>query len=138
MLPNLRVIMTTISVKLAGCAFHCQLVAKKSNNLVTLLVYWILCSTDSGTEVFSSQLQKAILSPEEIPDGADVKPPFNAYSPPGNITTGKVYYVNYGSEQDFKWLKDNNIDVNGSVVIARYGKLFRANKVRRHTSHRTL
>ena len=95
-------------------------------------------STDNGTEVFSSQLQEAILRPEDIPARADVKPPFNAYSPPGNITTGNVYYVNYGSEQDFKWLKDNNINVNGSVVIARYGKLFRANKVRRHTSHRTL
>ena len=102
-----------------------------------MLVYWILCSTDNGTEVFSSQLQEAILRPEDIPDGADVKPPFNAYSPPGNITTRKVYYVNYGSEQDFNWLKDNNIDVNESVVIARYGKLFRANKVRRlsHIAH---
>ena len=99
-----------------------------------MLVYWILCSTDNGTEVFSSQLQEAIRGR----DGADVKPPFSAYSPPGNITTRKVYYVNYGSEQDFNWLKDNNIDVNGSVVIARYGKLFRANKVRRQTSHHTL
>ncbi|KAF6019348.1 hypothetical protein EB796_022315 [Bugula neritina] len=41
-----------------------------------------------------------------------------------------MIYVNYGREEDFHWLKtEQNVDFEGSVVIARYGKIFRADKV---------
>lgn len=32
-------------------------------------------------------------------------------------------------EDDFKWLKNNNFDVKNKIVICRYGKIFRGNKV---------
>lgn len=41
-----------------------------------------------------------------------------------------MVYVNYGREQDFEKLKDLNVTVDGHIVIARYGKIFRGNKVR--------
>jgi len=84
-----------------------------------------------GVMVFESQKKEKTLRPEdEFPDHKIV-PPFNAYSPPGDITSSKMIYVNYGREEDFHWLKtEQNVDFEGSVVIARYGKIFRADKVR--------
>lgn len=80
--------------------------------------------------MFTSQAEEAVLRPEDIPDGVDIVPPFNAYSPAGDIETEKLYYVNYGLESDFLWLMNNrSINLTGSVVIARYGKAFRGNKV---------
>ena len=37
-----------------------------------------------GRSVYKSNLTEPILTPEE--DKTDVVPPFNAYSPPGNLT----------------------------------------------------
>ena len=59
-------------------------------------------------------------------------PPFNAYSAAGDVISKKLFYVNYGREKDFYWLKHNkSIDFKDSVVIARYGKIFRGNKVKK-------
>lgn len=43
--------------------------------------------------------------------------------------TGLVY-VNYGREEDFEALAKLGVNVSGTIVIARYGKIFRGNKVR--------
>jgi hypothetical protein len=41
-----------------------------------------------------------------------------------------LVYVNYGRVEDYKWLDDNtNINVTGRIVLARYGKIFRGDKV---------
>ena len=39
-------------------------------------------------------------------------------------------YVNYGRIEDYDKLKELNIDVNGTIAIARYGQIFRGDKVR--------
>jgi len=40
-------------------------------------------------------------------------------------------YVNYGREEDFQFLEKNTqINIQGKLVLARYGKIFRGNKVR--------
>lgn len=40
-------------------------------------------------------------------------------------------YVNYGRVEDYQWLVSNkSINVTGKIVIARYGKIFRGDKVR--------
>lgn len=40
-------------------------------------------------------------------------------------------YVNYGRDEDFKYVTDVvNINVTGNIVIARYGKIYRGDKVR--------
>jgi len=41
-----------------------------------------------------------------------------------------MVYVNYGRVEDFDWLKKSaGIDVRGKICIARYGQIFRADKV---------
>ena len=41
-----------------------------------------------------------------------------------------MVYANYGRVEDFDELeKTYNVNVSGKIVIARYGKIFRGNKV---------
>ena len=46
------------------------------------------------------------------------------------ILQGDLLYVNYGRIEDFTWLKEEkNVDFTGKICIARYGKIFRGDKV---------
>ena len=58
---------------------------------------------------------------------ADVLPPYNAFSPDGEVRGG-VVYVNYGRIEDYETLARHGIDVTGKIVIARYGATFRGMK----------
>lgn len=43
---------------------------------------------------------------------------------------GELVYVNYARTEDFfKLEREMNINCTGKIVIARYGKIFRGNKV---------
>lgn len=45
---------------------------------------------------------------------------------------GDLLYVNYARIEDFfKLERDMKINCSGKIVIARYGKVFRGNKVRK-------
>lgn len=57
-------------------------------------------------------------------------PTFNGYSPstPSEGVSGPVVYANYGRREDFELLAKSGVDVEGAVVICRYGKLFRGSK----------
>lgn len=48
-----------------------------------------------------------------------------------NLTLqSELMYVNYGRVEDYQWLVSNkSINVTGKIVIARYGKIFRGDKV---------
>uniref|UniRef100_A0A8C5FKT6 N-acetylated alpha-linked acidic dipeptidase 2 n=1 Tax=Gadus morhua TaxID=8049 RepID=A0A8C5FKT6_GADMO len=81
-----------------------------------------------GNEVFNTSLA------EPVPDGyegvADIIPPYSAFSPKGQ-PEGELVYVNYGRTEDFVQLKrEMGINVTGKIVIVRYGKIFRGNKVK--------
>ncbi|XP_067130072.1 N-acetylated-alpha-linked acidic dipeptidase 2-like isoform X1 [Centruroides vittatus] len=54
---------------------------------------------------------------------------FNGFSPPGDVTAEPVY-VNYGRVEDFDELENLGVNVSGKICIARYGKIFRGNKVK--------
>jgi len=56
-----------------------------------------------------------------------VIPTFNGYAPTGNVTA-EVVYVNYGSIDDFTYLKEQGIELEGKIAIARYGSIFRGVK----------
>lgn len=56
-------------------------------------------------------------------------PGFHAYSPSG-MAVAEVVYANYGRSEDFKALKRMGINVTGSIVIARHGKIFRGTVVK--------
>ncbi|HUS18096.1 MAG TPA: M28 family metallopeptidase [Terriglobales bacterium] len=52
---------------------------------------------------------------------------FNGYSPSGEAEAD-IVYANYGRPEDFKKLKEMNIDVRGKIALVRYGQNFRGVK----------
>ena len=58
-----------------------------------------------------------------------VLPPFLSYSPPGVVPAADLMYANYGTVKDFEELEKKNLTCTGKIVIMRYGKIFRGNKV---------
>ncbi|XP_039258717.2 putative N-acetylated-alpha-linked acidic dipeptidase [Styela clava] len=88
---------------------------------------YVAIMTKTGNEVFKSQPKEKIL--DESQNSSDVVNPFNAYSPAGD-PEGHLVYVNYGRVEDFQLIRKNlSIDLKGKICIARYGKIFRADKV---------
>jgi len=55
--------------------------------------------------------------------------PFNAFSASGRVSRALVY-ANYGSVEDYKLLKALRIDVQGKIILVRYGRLYRGAIVR--------
>jgi N-acetylated-alpha-linked acidic dipeptidase len=45
------------------------------------------------------------------------------------FVSGDLFYLNYGRVEDFKRIKDLGIDLRGSIVLIRYGKIYRGLKV---------
>ncbi|CAG0885869.1 unnamed protein product [Darwinula stevensoni] len=83
---------------------------------------------EAGDIVFSTLgYQKPLYAPEE--SNHRVFPTFNAYSAPGQ-PIGDLVYVGYGRKDDFEFLLSEGISVKGNIVLARYGKSFRANIVK--------
>ncbi|KAM4859042.1 N-acetylated-alpha-linked acidic dipeptidase 2 isoform 2-T3 [Thomomys bottae] len=83
---------------------------------------------EHGTEIFKTSYF------EPPPDGyknvTNIVPPYNAFSPQG-IPEGELLYVNYARTEDFfKLEREMGINCTGKIVIARYGKIFRGNKVK--------
>ncbi|XP_041513515.1 N-acetylated-alpha-linked acidic dipeptidase 2 [Microtus oregoni] len=81
-----------------------------------------------GTEIFKTSYL------EPPPDGyenvTNIVPPYNAFSAQG-LPEGELVYVNYARTEDFfKLEREMNITCAGKIVIARYGKIFRGNKVK--------
>ena len=66
---------------------------------------------------------------KEDPDSyhEGVLPPFNAYSPDGDVTA-EIVYVNYGIPSDYEVLDSLGISVEGKIVIVRYGHSWRGIK----------
>jgi len=54
---------------------------------------------------------------------------WNAYSGSGEVTA-EVVYANYGTREDFIKLSEMGVDVEGKIVIARYGGNFRGFKAK--------
>jgi len=85
----------------------------------------VLTLTDNnGAAVYSSILK----SSTGTDDVLKTTTPFSAHSASG-VATGKLVYVNYGRESDFKYLDASNISCTGKIVIARYGRILEENMV---------
>ena len=76
---------------------------------------------------FTASLVERAVPGDESSASPDVLPPYNAYSPDGDVT-GQLVYVNYGLLEDYEQLERYGIDVAGKIVIVRYGYAFRAIK----------
>lgn len=84
----------------------------------------------NGEEVFRSQkIEKTYPKYGEIE--ADSLPPFLAYSMNGSALGKDLIYVNFGLSSDFAYLKfEKNVSFEGKIVLAKYGRSGRGNKVR--------
>uniref|UniRef100_A0A5F9DTQ0 glutamate carboxypeptidase II n=1 Tax=Oryctolagus cuniculus TaxID=9986 RepID=A0A5F9DTQ0_RABIT len=83
---------------------------------------------EDGNEIFNTSLFEP--TPPGYENVSDIVPPFSAFSPQG-MPEGELVYVNYARTEDFfKLERDMKINCSGKIVIARYGKVFRGNKVK--------
>uniref|UniRef100_A0A8C4UFP6 Glutamate carboxypeptidase 2 n=1 Tax=Falco tinnunculus TaxID=100819 RepID=A0A8C4UFP6_FALTI len=83
---------------------------------------------EHGSEIFNTSLSEP--PPPGYEAVRDVVPPYSAYSAQGT-PEGELVYVNYGRTEDFfKLEREMGINCTGKIVIARYGKIFRGNKVK--------
>ncbi|KAM5316955.1 glutamate carboxypeptidase 2 isoform 2-T3 [Glossophaga mutica] len=83
---------------------------------------------ENGNEIFNTSLFEP--PPPGYENVSDIVPPFSAFSPQG-MPEGDLVYVNYARTEDFfKLERDMKINCSGKIVIARYGKIFRGNKVK--------
>jgi len=73
--------------------------------------------------------QEYILPSDPYSAHPDLTPAWNAYSGSGDVTA-EVVYANYGRKQDFEWLAENEVSVEGKIVLARYGGNFRGYKAK--------
>ncbi|XP_006628182.2 N-acetylated-alpha-linked acidic dipeptidase 2 [Lepisosteus oculatus] len=81
-----------------------------------------------GNEVFNTSLSEPV--PEGYENISNIVPPYSAYSAQGQ-PEGELVYVNYGRTEDFfKLEREMGINCSEKIVIARYGKIFRGNKVK--------
>ncbi|NXE52846.1 FOLH1 carboxypeptidase, partial [Casuarius casuarius] len=83
---------------------------------------------EHGNEIFNTSLFEP--PPPGYEAARDVVPPYSAFSAQG-MPEGELVYVNYGRTEDFfKLEREMGINCTGKIVIARYGKIFRGNKVK--------
>ncbi|NXG49191.1 NALD2 dipeptidase, partial [Psilopogon haemacephalus] len=83
---------------------------------------------DQGNEIFNTSLSEP--PPPGYENVTGILPPYNAFSAQG-VPEADLVYVNYGRTEDFfKLERDMGINCTGKIVIARYGKIFRGNKVK--------
>src|SRR5690606_33843382 len=65
---------------------------------------------------------------------ADLLPPYNAFSIDGDVE-GELVFVNYGLPEDYEMLERHGIDVEGRIVIAKYGRSWRGIKPKLAAEH---
>ncbi|HEX4374497.1 MAG TPA: PA domain-containing protein, partial [Puia sp.] len=82
----------------------------------------------TGPKPFKASLMEPALSEDATSNQTKEQlPPFNCYSPDGDVT-GELVFVNYGIPEDYDYLERLGIDVRGKIVIAKYGHSWRGIK----------
>ncbi|NXA37256.1 NALD2 dipeptidase, partial [Eudromia elegans] len=83
---------------------------------------------DQGNKIFNTSFFEP--PPQGYENITGIVPPYNAFSAQG-VPEADLVYVNYGRTEDFfKLEREMGINCTGKIVIARYGKIFRGNKVK--------
>ena len=106
-------------------------------------VFYVLYPTPKKRELkqlkpfpFTASLVETIVSSDSAAQALEREalPPFNAYSADGEVT-GELVYVNQGLPSDYEVLERHGIDVEGKIVIARYGGSWRGIKPKVAAEH---
>ncbi|XP_066977059.1 N-acetylated-alpha-linked acidic dipeptidase 2-like isoform X1 [Macrobrachium rosenbergii] len=82
---------------------------------------------EEGEVKFTSTIIEEPIDEVEYDDS--IPPAFLAFSPAGTIITDELVYVNYGRYEDFQQVESMGIKIKDRVVIAKFGKIFRGDKV---------
>ncbi|KAK1547107.1 PA domain-containing protein [Colletotrichum paranaense] len=82
------------------------------------------------TVEFKAALEEDVLEEDPSSGLEDRVPTFHGYSASGNVT-GSFVFVNYGTYQDYEDLVKANVSLEGKIVIAKYGGIFRGLKIKR-------
>lgn len=88
----------------------------------------VMMDPDQESVLFQAQLSEDILEFDPTSNTIWRNHTFHGYSPAGDVT-GEFIYAHYGRPQDFQALEDVGLDVEGKIVIVRYGHCFRGLKV---------
>jgi N-acetylated-alpha-linked acidic dipeptidase len=105
----------------------------------TIETYWPLLTYPQGHRLamisgpehlrFEAKLTEGIIDEDETSKNPDNVPTFHGYSKNGTVT-GRVVYANYGRREDFQYLVDRGINLNGTIALVRYGGAYRGLKVK--------
>ncbi|KAK6944901.1 Peptidase M28 [Dillenia turbinata] len=60
---------------------------------------------------------------------SEVMPTFHGFAKSGTAS-GPIVYVNYGRVEDYERLQNMGVNVSGSIVLAKYGQIYRGDIVR--------
>ncbi|KAI0750967.1 Zn-dependent exopeptidase [Daedaleopsis nitida] len=85
---------------------------------------------EEGNAVWTAELEE--VADETDPDAGkyfDAVTTWHGLSR-GGSAKGKLVYANYGRKEDYDALVENGVDLNGTIVITRYGGIFRGLKVK--------
>ncbi|KAI9477383.1 Vacuolar protein sorting-associated protein 70 [Coemansia sp. RSA 1821] len=77
---------------------------------------------------FEASLKEDVVPGDPASDSQNDIGSFHGYSANGSVS-GRLVYANYGRASDFDALQRANVNVNGSIVIVRYGKVHSGLKV---------
>ncbi|XP_051001911.1 aminopeptidase NAALADL1 [Acomys russatus] len=86
----------------------------------------------NGTAFHSFRPFEKNLTGEQV--GPNVLQPYAAYAPPGT-PQGLLVYANQGSEEDYKALEAQGINLNGTIALTRYGGVGRGAKAINAAKH---
>ncbi|CAM2718148.1 unnamed protein product [Rotaria socialis] len=87
----------------------------------------VILTNGDGTIIIQTEGVEKVYDPNQ-PKTVN---PFLAYTPNGTAFSTKLFYANYGRLEDFQKLSFvvGNASLQGSIIIMRYGRLYRGNKV---------
>ena len=88
-----------------------------------------MSSLPDGSWSYTASLKEPIIDTDPYSKDLEATPTFHAYSASGQVKA-EVVYANYGRTEDFALLQKQGILVNGSIVLARYGQIYRGDIVR--------
>ncbi|KAH8094878.1 Zn-dependent exopeptidase [Cristinia sonorae] len=85
---------------------------------------------DGKEVVWKAELEEvAEVGDPDAHEYAEAVPTWHGLSKGGEVK-GKLVYANYGRQEDYKALIDSGVSLNGTIVITRYGGIFRGLKER--------